>query len=399
MPYVERGPLRGNYLPDYDGGSTVNLMASLIRGAGGRSPHRELEGLPAVAVARHPSIVYVVVDGLGHAQLERHRQAGQGQRFFARHEVRAISTVFPATTAAAVTTFDTGTSPAEHAILSWFLHLPDLGSTTAVLRTTTRTGTPLVPNDFDVRRYYDVPSYVESIAAARGLLSYGDIPFVRFAAVGTQWSERHAYTDLAGLVSATVAFASVSGRRFAYVYWPRYDGLCHELGCGHASVDAHFEDIDRALGELAEALRGTGTLLCVTADHGLVDVERERCIELADVPGLMSCLAVAPIGDQRQQSCFVRPHKLEAFHAIVRDALSSACVCVPGHALLAAGAFGPGRHHPALEQRLGDYVLLCRDDHALVHTPTGMTPIYMRGSHGGMSDHEVRIPLVVADCR
>ena len=36
---------------------------------------------------------------------------GYGQRFFARHPHRRITTVFPATTAAAVTTFDTGSLP------------------------------------------------------------------------------------------------------------------------------------------------------------------------------------------------------------------------------------------------------------------------------------------------
>lgn len=398
MPRLESGPLAGYHAPDYDGGSTVNLLASLIQGCGGRSPHRELDGLPGKAVAEAQTVLYLVLDGLGLRQLRRHLQAGQGRAFFAEHDHRPITTVFPATTAAAVTTFDTGTSPTEHGILSWFLNLPDLGCVSTVLRTTTRVGTPLVPADFDLRGYYRVPSYVETVTAHRGLLSFGEIPNVPFGKVGTRWLDRRSYADLEGLVETTIAFASEPSRRLAYVYWPRYDGLCHEVGCTHEDVDTHFDALDAAMADLVTGLRGKNVLLCVLADHGLVDVERERCIDLADVPGLMPCLATAPAGDQRQMSCFVRPSKVDTFVQVVERELGDVCVCVPGQALLDAGVFGPGDPHPALESRLGDFVLLCKDDHAIIHTPTGLEPLYMPGSHGGMSAAEIEVPLYTVRC-
>lgn len=398
MPFVERGPLAGNYAPDYDGRSTVNLLSSLVRARGGRSPHAELEGLPSSELASADTILYLVLDGLGSHQLRRHLARGRGRAFFAQHPFRDISTVFPATTAAAVTTFDTGASPTEHGILSWYLHLPDLGCVSTVLRTTTRIGTPLVPDDFDLQAYYQVPSYVKTVTAHRGLLSFGDIPNVPFGRVGTTWDDRHSYNDLAGLVETTTKFARAEGNRFAYVYWPRYDGLCHELGCLHEDIDTHFDEIDAALAELTRQLRGTNTILCVLADHGLIDVERPRCIDLAEIPGLMDCLAVAPAGDQRQLSCFVRPARVQEFLSIVERELGEACVCVPGEELIDAGVFGPGVPHPALRQRLGDYVLLCNDGYALIHTPPGFEPMYMPGSHGGMSAPEIQIPLYTIRC-
>jgi hypothetical protein len=398
MALIERGPLRGNYAPDYDGGSTVNLLASLIRARGGRSPHRDLAVLPASSIAAAKNVFYLVLDGLGLHQLQRHLAAGLGRRFFARHEHHAMSTVFPATTAAAVTTFDTGASPTEHAILSWYLTLPDLGVVSTVLRTTTRLGTPLLPPDFDLRAYYQVPSYVESTTAHRGLLSFGDIPNVPFGEVGTRWGDKRSYADLVGLVETVVAFAHEEGPRFSYVYWPRYDGLCHELGCMHPEVSAHFEALDAMLADLVDALAGTGSCVCVLADHGLVDVERDRCIDLAAIDGLMDCMPMVASGDQRQLSCYVRPSKVKDFLAIVERELGEACVCVPGETMLEAGVFGPGAPHPKLRSRLGDWVLLCKDDWALIHTPAGMQPVYMPGSHGGMSEAEITIPLYVVRC-
>ncbi len=397
MPRVEHGPLSGNLLPDYDGGSTVNLMATLIGARGGTSPHVPLKGLDPAPLREVDTLLYMVLDGLGLHQLQRHLDNGLGQRFFARHPHTRLTTVFPATTAAAVTTFDTGCSPTEHAILSWYLHLPDLGVLSTVLRTTSRIGSPLLPEGFDLREYYQVPSHVETMQVHRGLLSYGDIPEVPFGQVGTRWSDRRSYLDLPGMVDTVEAFATEQPgeKRFGYVYWPRYDGLCHEHGIGHDEVANHFEELDVALSDLESRLAGQSVAICILADHGLVDVDAERCIDVSTIEGFMDCLAAAPGGDQRQLNCFVRPRYEKRFLELVQRELGDACTCIPGEFLLESGAFGPGTPHPELHRRLGDYVLLCKDGYSLIHTPPGLEPMVMPGSHGGMSQPEIEIPLFV----
>ena len=397
MSRVEHGPLAGNLLPEYDGGSTVNLMATLIGARGGTSPHAPLAGLDPAPLQAADTVLCVVLDGLGLHQLQRHLDQGLGTRFFARHAHRRLTTVFPATTAAAVTTFDTGASPTEHGILSWYLHLPDLGVLSTVLRTTSRIGAPLLPEGFSLRNYYRVPSYVESMDVHRGLLSHGQIPEVPFGRVGTRWEDRRSYIDLPGLVETVEAFATEAPgqKRYGYVYWPRYDGLCHEWGILHDEVAAHFEELDVALADLEQRLAGKGVALCILADHGLIDVDAERCIDVAELDWFMDCLAVAPGGDQRQLNCFVRPREEARFLELVESQLADACVCIPGQHLLDQQVFGPGTPHPELHRRLGDYVLLCKDGYSLIHTPPGLEPMVMPGSHGGMSQPEIEIPLFV----
>ena len=109
----------------------------------------------------------------------------------------------------------------------------------------------------------------------------------------------------------------------------------------------------------------------------------------------MECLAVAPSGDQRQLNCFVRPRAEARFLELVERELGDACTCLTAESMLEAGVFGPGIEHDALRSRLGDYVLLCRDGYSLIHTPPGLEPMVMPGSHGGMSEPEIKIPLFV----
>ncbi|MBN1607739.1 MAG: alkaline phosphatase family protein [Polyangiaceae bacterium] len=398
MPLIRDGLLKGFYLPDYDGGSIVNLLASIIRSRGGWSPHRELSGLPANRLAHAKNVVYVLVDGMGEAQLEALLDAGEGRAFFAEHERQVISTVFPATTASAVTTLATGATPREHAIIGWHLHLHDLGLDSTILKGTTRTGQPMVGPDFDLDAYLALPSHLDTAQGRRELLTPTEILRSRYSTAGTLWHRGRSYKKLAGLERQIVAFARRRGRGLAYAYWPNYDGYCHEFGCTHRVARQHLVEIDDALGRLVQRLAGTDTMLLVLADHGLVDTRRDQRVELSAVEGLYDCLATLPSGDTREVSCFVRPAKVEAFLSIVKKRLGATCVCIPGEDLIRLGAFGDGAEHPALGNRLGDYVLLARGAHAFNAAVAGSSSGFHVGNHGGMSEREVRVPLYAVHC-
>jgi len=393
MPPIESGPLQGFYRPDYEGGSTLNLMASLIRAQGGDSPHRELQGLPGARLKDARQIVLLIVDGVGHRQLESFLAEGRGRQFFSAHPRRSITTVYPATTAAAVTTLATGASPAEHGVLGWYLQLPDLGCVSTILPVLSRTGMPLVDDGFDLAAYLGLPAHLNSARRRRHCLSFGGIATSRFSRAGTRWDETAAYDTLGGMVEAVAACASRVDPLYAYVYWPEYDLLCHEAGTDAPRTRDHLDQVDTALAEIVRILRGRDAVLLVAADHGLVNTPPPRLVNLAAVPGLYDCLAMLPSGDARSAICFVRPRREEEFLKIARERLSEACVCVEGAWLLEAGLYGPGRPHPALRSRLGDYVLLARGDYAFSMPTWRGDGSGFIGNHGGMSETEVRVPL------
>jgi hypothetical protein len=393
MPLVRKGPLNGFYLPDYRAGSIINLLSSIIRSRGGRSPHSELDGLPARALSGARKIVYLVVDGLGKDQLDRYLASRPRAAFFREHPHQTITTVFPATTAAAITTFSTGASPAEHAILGWHLHLPDLGMVSTILPGTTRTGAPMARDEFDLRRYLKLPLPLQSVPCRKRLISWGDIPESFFSTAGVRWDEVSSCTTLAGLSRQIAAFAKTPGRALAYAYWPGYDSFCHEAGCGHSKTVRHLSEIDRMLDGLVRKLRGTGTVLIVTADHGLVDSTPAHSISFREIPGFYDCLAVLPSGDARCAHCFVRPSKVRKFRSIFFQCLEKSCVCVRGEDLLKLGAFGPGKPHPALANRVGDFVLIAKADYCFGSHLPGELIEFNAANHGGMSPAEVRVPL------
>lgn len=388
----------GFFRPDYDGGSIVNLLSSVIRSRGGSSPHPELAQVDGSLFHRASKIVYLVLDGVGYNQLQHFIAAGGGTEFFAKQHFVRITSVFPPTTAAAVTSFSTGATPAEHALVSWYLQLPDLGMVSAILPGTTLTGSPMAPPKFDLRRYLALPSYLGSVSGHKRLLSYGRLGHSRYSNAGTKWDQHAGYTTLRGLEGQVRSFSADSTRGVAYVYWPKYDTLCHTRGTEHRETRSHLGEIDRSLARLAGALGGTGTLLCVTADHGLVDTPIGKRVDLSKIPGFLDCLAILPSGDARQVSCFVRASRLGRFRDIVAKHLSHACICITGDELLDSGLLGPGRRHRALQSRIGDFVLIARADYAFFFSVPCVPAKKHKGNHGGLSADEIYVPLYVVPC-
>ena len=98
----------GLTLPDYRGGSLVNLMSSITTALGSSSPYAPLTALLPAALADARHLVLLVVDGLGHDYLLGRDSA------LRRHLRSPLTSVFPSTTASAIPTFLTGLAPQQH---------------------------------------------------------------------------------------------------------------------------------------------------------------------------------------------------------------------------------------------------------------------------------------------
>ncbi|MHB9103024.1 MAG: alkaline phosphatase family protein, partial [Sulfuricella sp.] len=115
-------------LPDYDGGSIVNLMASIESACGGNPRYPALRAVPPAEIAGARNLILLVIDGLGYDCL------AQSQAGALRNRLRAkITSVFPSTTATAITTFLTGLAPQQHGLTGWFTYFREIGSVAAVL--------------------------------------------------------------------------------------------------------------------------------------------------------------------------------------------------------------------------------------------------------------------------
>lgn len=373
--------------PDYSGNGFVNLVASLVEARGGAPRHAPLASLPPAELRAATNIVFLIADGLGDNYLRTHGAGGA----IARHRRSAISAVFPSTTASAITTSFTGATPLEHGLTGWFTYFPEAGCVGAPLpfqRRGEKASLGVAPE-----RIFAEPPLFDTLAARAIVVSWRTIIDSTYNAFHCGRAERLAYDDLEGFVAQTVAAVkSGPGRKLVYAYWPEFDALAHRYGVASAEVRAHFDALDAAVGELLARLAGSDTLLVLTADHGFIDSPADEAIELP--PQLASMLRFPLCGERRVAFCHV--HDQKAFIGRARSLFQDRADVRPSQELLAEGWFGPGRAHPRFAQRIGDVALLMRGRGTVKDWVPGESRHLHIGNHGGTSEDEMHIPLVVA---
>ncbi|HEY6967390.1 MAG TPA: alkaline phosphatase family protein [Burkholderiales bacterium] len=373
--------------PDYSGNGFVNLVASLVEARGGAPRHAPLAGLPPAALRAATNIVFLIADGLGDNYLRANGAGGA----IARHRRAPISAVFPSTTASAITTSFTGAAPIEHGLTGWFTYFPEAACVGAPLpfqRRGEKASLGVAP-----AAIFAEPPLFDTLATRAIVVSWRTIIDSTYNAFHCGRAERLAYDDLQGFVAQTAA-AVRSGpeRKLVYAYWPEFDQLSHRYGVASAEVRAHFDALDAAFGELLARLAGTDTILVLTADHGFVDSPPEESLELP--PELSALLRFPLCGERRVAFCHVRDP--DAFIDRARELLGPRADVRPSRELQDEGWFGTGRPHARFAERIGDVALLMRGRGTVKDWVPGESRHLHIGNHGGTSEDEMRIPLVVA---
>lgn len=380
--------------PDYSGSGFVNLIASLAAGCGAEPRHPELGLLPAREAAAARNVVLAIVDGLGDHYLRRHGAQGT----LARHRRGAISAVFPSTTASAITTSFTGATPIEHGLTGWFTYFGVAGCVAAPLPFRSRgDNLSLAARGISGSQLYSGTSIFDAMDVRGIVVTHRSIVDSTYNLYYCGRAERHAYSSLQGFVEQTERMVkSGPERKFLYAYWPEYDTLAHTHGVSSAEVRAEFGRIDAAFADLLRRLAGTDTLLVVTADHGFLDSTGPASLELESAPGLAGMLRLPLCGERRAAFCHVQEGRVKEFAELARGWLGERAEVRMSRELADEGWFGPGRAHPQFNQRIGDVTLLMNDHYTVKDWTPGEKRHLHIGNHGGTSDEEMQVPLIVA---
>jgi hypothetical protein len=326
----------------------------------------------------------VLLDGFGRRFLERHAD----HPFLRRLEITALTTQFPSTTTAHVTTMHTGLPVGEHGLYEWNVYEPALDAVVIPLRFQ-RAGDDrpdtLAAAGLDPRVFIPRPTLYERLAAA-GVpsvvmhpSSFSPSTFDRVSTVGARLAP---FATLGqGVAAFTKALAEPG---YAYFYWDRIDAEGHHHGPGSREFDTAARHV---LDLLERGLRMVpGTLLLVTADHGQVAVDPARVDYLDDLwPPLRDGLRHRPAGSARD----VFLHTSDT-QEVVQELAARLDGRGEVHAvadLVAAGRFGAVG--PRLRERLADVCVLPGPGRmAWLRSFAGPEP-HFRGHHGGLHADEV----------
>lgn len=352
-----------NLSPDYDN-SIVNVTASILKHYGVAPPHSSLKPLDAALEADYRNVVLLVLDGLGSENL---KELLPENCFLARHKTADITSVFPTTTTAALTSIQTGLTPLEHGWLGWELYFESK-----------RKNLELFENYGEVSKIIPVTDAFRKIKSAK---YYALSPFGQ----GKYRSE-----NLVEIAANIKTLTAKRGKKLIYAYSSEPDGTLHDYGGFAHETKNLFEGINNLLERLRRELRDT--LLIVTADHGHIDTK--RWIDTNKIEGLSETLRVpSPVMEPRATGFFVKQGKEADFLHIMSGAIGE-----KGFVLSRKEAeplFGKGNKNPNFDALLGDFVVVMNDDTNLWDMRAGSP---CKSMHSGLTKRELEVPLITVAC-
>jgi hypothetical protein len=152
--------------------------------------------------------------------------------------------------------------------------------------------------------------------------------------------------------------------------------------------------VDREVARLAAALPA-GTLLVITADHGMVDVPHTARLDIAARPELRRGVAILG-GVPRMAQLYCRdaaPAAVARIAARFADVVGERAWVVTRDEAIDAGWFGPVDDRIA--PRIGDVLVAARGDFALIDSATmHEKALQLIGHHGSLTEAEQLVPLL-----
>jgi hypothetical protein len=358
----------------------------------------ELPDLIEAQLDEHARVVFIYFDAFGWRFLQRHG----AHPLFGGAEVERWSACFPSTTTVHSTTIHSGLPLGEHGLYEWNVFEPRLNRLVTPLWFCLAgderpgslidagfTGHDLFPKHtlyerlLPLRSHVVMPSGIARSQTSQVLLAPADV---------------HPFDDIREGLDVLCRAIGAEERAYGTIYLGEADALMHMAGTDAPEVAALMDD---HLTAIAAAPWPEGTLVLLTADHGMEGISPERTTYVNVVwPELARHLEIgaddkplAPAGSCRDLFLHVLPERLDEVEARLADLLADVADVRKVDALLAEGLFGENITE-ALTSRLANLVVLPRAGEAAYWLESGVFEQRFLGQHGGLSANELEIPLV-----
>ena len=354
--------------------------ADVLRGPAATAGTEVLES-GKVPAAR--SVLIVVVDGLGHSNLKT--MSGHA-RALSSLPNRRIETVIPSTTSAALTTITTGSLPGEHGLIGYKIRHPRLG-----LLSPLKDWAGVLESDNWQRRepLFSLPGSFGARSVVIGRPAHASGGLTEAILRGAEYRGGQTIADRFSIASQVLRESEPT---LCYLYVDELDKAAHSEGWQSDKWRLRLEQLDTAFDDVMRTLPGDVGVM-VTADHGMIDVDAHKQIMLDD--SLLPAGAIAEIGGEpRMRSLYLHPGvDADETAAAVQTSLGKTAWVGTREEAIKGNWFGPVAEGVA--ERLGEVLVVARAQFAFTLPSDEPSALLMVGQHGGVSDEERGVPLIV----
>ncbi len=371
---------KGFTQPAYGDRSLADVIPAVGRALGVALDGDHTDGLDLPTA---PSYVVFLVDGMGAELLARHAHAAPYLSSLTEGGVIGTAGV-PSTTATSLTSLGTGLMPGTHGLVGFTARIP---------------GTDRLLNHLGWDKHVD-PVQWQPHPTAFGRLASAGVHVTSVnkrdfdgsgLTIASQRGASYVGADRVGERIAAAVGASRESPSLTYVYDSDLDWTGHKFGVSSSQWLQQLSMVDAEAEHLRESLP-TSTRLLVLADHGMVDSPESERTDIDEVDGMRDGVTLLG-GEARFRHLYCAAGAVDDVAATWREVLGSRATVLTRAEVIGRGWFGPVG--TAVLPRLGDVMVACHDDSAIVSTRDFPYEKTLVGLHGSLTSAEMLIPILL----
>ncbi len=369
-----------------------------------------------LASGQYDAVILFLVDSLGWRFIERFQDAPFIKRLAGSGQMEKLTSQFPSTTAAHVTTIHTGQTVGEHGVYEWFYYEPllDRMITPLLFSFAGELQRDTLKTLVDARKLYPTKTLYHSLKNS-GVKSHvfgiRDYTPSTYSKVVMRGAKLHSFKTLSeALINLQLLLEKQTGPAYIQLYFDRIDSLCHEYGPTAPQTEAEIETFLLIMEHYFTRIFSGGKriLFLMTADHGASEVDPKTTVFLNTDPlfaGVERFLRsnrsgelLVPAGSARDMFLHIQDDLLDEAQTFLASRLEGRADVVRVSGLIEQGYFGPVIS-PAFRARVGNLVILPRRYESVWWYVKDKFEQRYHGHHGGLTPQEMEIPLFTCALR
>jgi predicted AlkP superfamily pyrophosphatase or phosphodiesterase len=382
------------YLPEYEGGSIVNVPSSILAKFGVEPPYPKLndEIYSCDDSGDCSRAVLFIFDSLGYNCL-------QDCDCLNDFNVVPLTSVFPSTTVAAVTSLYTAVPPSVHGMIGFRLFLKEYGLLSNMIK--------LSPAGFEERDKLQetgfVPDEFLPVKTIFEMLGEHDIKSYAFtrmhyyksglSSIMLKGAEVKPYVNIVDMfLNVKKIIKEVKGKTFITAYVDDFDTTAHYYGTRteeeRTTIDVFMDILKNVF--LREKPKDTEVIL--TADHGQMHSLPGTKIDITKHRWLMNHITMPPSGEFRASYLFVKDGCKDRCIEELNSKFSDKFIILSREEAIEQNLFGRLEISERNRERVGDIILISKGENFLFYP---YSEFELKARHGGLNSREMLVPFAV----
>ena len=360
---------------------------------------------------KYDAVVLFLVDAFGWRFYERFQDKAFIQRIARHGKIEKLTSQFPSTTAAHVTTIHTGLPVGVSGVHEWYYYEPNVDAVIAPLLFS-YSGT----KQRDTLREIKVkPSaiYPQGVFYP-ALKKLGVKPYVfgirdytpsTYSSVVMRGAKQRSFKTISeAFVNLGLLLEKEKKPTYVHLYFDKIDALCHEYGPSAPQTEAEIETFLLMMEHYFErTFKGKKRILfLMTADHGASEVDPDTTIYLNKHPhfaGFERFIRInrngqllVPAGSARDLFLYLHEKQVDEAQAFLSKRLEGKADVVKTETLITEGYFGP-EVTERFRERVGNLVVLPYRYESVWWYEKDKFEQGFYGHHGGLTPQEMETIL------